>query len=123
LEKKQVKHPVKILNHACAYMKFWVGSYKADFQERGGCNTSLKSFYSWVLCWFCWVARASHWSEGGCIKPEKWLAIGPTSTNVAPPPGQRRTCGCRYWVYMCTQYTHVLYWVRPWPICCRTMVC
>lgn len=33
-EKKQVKHPVEILNHACAFMKFWAGLYKTDTQDQ-----------------------------------------------------------------------------------------
>jgi hypothetical protein len=29
-----MKHPVEFLCHAYAYMKFWSGLYKTDFQEQ-----------------------------------------------------------------------------------------
>lgn len=42
-----MKHPIEILNHACAFMKFWAGLYKADSQDQlvAGVNTMLAIAY------------------------------------------------------------------------------
>jgi len=33
-DKKMVKNPIEILIQACAYMKYWTGLYKTEFQEK-----------------------------------------------------------------------------------------
>jgi hypothetical protein len=46
-ENKRIKHPADILCQACAYINFWTGLYKPEFQEQlaAGINVILTAAY------------------------------------------------------------------------------